>query len=62
MGIKRILTFSEFSSGDSDDEDEDRENLVGAVEDSDDEENERQATKKRNYELLRVRASKRKGL
>jgi len=48
-------------AGDSDDEDEDRENLVGAVEDSDDEENERQATKKRNYELLRVRASKRKG-
>merc|ERR1712130_961756 len=46
-------------AGDSDDEEEDRENLVGAVEDSD--ENDRRVTKRKNYELLRERANRKRG-
>jgi len=46
-------------AGDSDDEEEDRENLVGAVEDSDDEENEKRDIKRRNFELLIEKTTKR---
>merc|ERR1712115_166185 len=48
-------------AGDSDDEEEDRENLVGAVEDSDEDENDRRVTKRKNYELLRERANRKRG-
>ena len=48
-------------AGDSEDEEEDREQLVATVEDSDQEENDRREAKRRNYLLLRERASKRRG-
>jgi len=47
--------------GDSEDEDEDRENLVGPLQESDDEENERIKERKRNFQLLLERSSKKKG-
>ena len=48
-------------AGDSDEEEEDRAGLVAPVEDSDQEENDRRETKRRNYLLLRERASVRRG-
>lgn len=47
-------------AGDSDDEEEDRENLIGDIEDSDEEDREREAQKRRNYDLLLQRRNVRK--
>jgi len=60
MTISHLRVPMFAHAGDSDDEDEDRENLVGEVEEEREDERERQEEKRRNYQLMVERATRRR--